>query len=178
MSKIIIIGNGGTGKSTLGDLLSKATGIKVFHLDKLTYKPGWIRVDEQDFKNKLDKILSEDKWIVEGWSFHSTLETRLNAADTIIYLKFPVTVCYFYALQRHVKYAFRQNPYDPEDSPIINKTGKMIKAMWKVYRIYEKDLNIMLNELRNKKIIIFKNRKEVNKFIETEKKITADSQTF
>lgn len=165
MQRIFIIGNGGTGKSTLGEKLGKILCKKVYHLDKLTFKPGWIRTEEEEFKKTLDKIISGESWIIEGWSYHSTLKKRLEAADVIIYLKFPVHICYLYALKRHISYSFRQNPYDPEDSPILFKTKKMIKAMWKVYKEYEPELNVMLNKMEKKNIIVFNKRVEVNEFI-------------
>ncbi len=40
MTRIIIIGNGGTGKSTLGDKLNKILNMEVFHLDRRTFLPG------------------------------------------------------------------------------------------------------------------------------------------
>lgn len=165
MKKIIIIGNGGTGKSTLGHKLSKILQLKVYHLDRYTFKPGWVRVEEEEFKKTLYKILDEKEWIIEGWSYHSTMERRLHVADTVIYLKFPVHVCYWHAFVRHLKYSFRQNEFDPDNSLMILKTGKMIKAMWKVHKEYEPELRNMLKNLHDKKILIFKNRKAVNIFL-------------
>ncbi|MDQ3021062.1 MAG: topology modulation protein [Bacteroidota bacterium] len=40
MKRILIIGNGGTGKSTLGEKLGKILNLEVTHLDKMTYNPG------------------------------------------------------------------------------------------------------------------------------------------
>ncbi len=166
MTRIIIIGNGGTGKSTLGEKLGKILNLKVTHLDKMTYKPGWIRVDEGEFRKQLSEIISERNWIVEGWSYHSTLRMRLEASTIIIYLKYSIFICYRNALLRHIKYFYRQNPYDPPDSPILKKTNKMIKAMWKVYKEYEPQLQEMLKEFESeKRILVFENRNELNRFV-------------
>lgn len=166
MTRIIIIGNGGTGKSTLGEKLGNILNLKVTHLDKMTFKPGWIRVDEGEFIKKLSEIISGRDWIVEGWSYHSTLRMRLDASTIIIYLKYSIYVCYWNAFLRHLKYFCRQNPYDPPDSPILKKTNKMVKAIWKVYKEYEPELQGMLKDLEDKKrILVFENRKELNKFV-------------
>ena len=171
MTRIIIIGNGGTGKSTLGDKLSKILNIDVTHLDKITFKPGWIRVDEEEFKKNLTDIISKEDWIIEGWSYHSTLRMRLEASTIIIYLKYSVFFCYWNALLRHIKYSFRQNPYDPDSSPILKKTSKMVKAMWKVYKEYEPELQTMLDEFKDKKnILTFGKRKDLNEFVNKVKK--------
>lgn len=166
MTRIIIIGNGGTGKSTLGEKLGKIFNLEVTHLDKITFKPGWIRVDEDEFRKQLNEIISKEDWIVEGWSYHSTLRMRLEVSTIIIYLKFSIFTCYRNALIRHIKYFYRQNPYDPEDSPILKKTNKMVKAMWKVHKEYEPELQEMLKEFKNqKKIFVFERRKDLNEFV-------------
>ncbi|MEO8211305.1 MAG: hypothetical protein ABI840_12165 [bacterium] len=166
MTRIIIIGNGGTGKSTLGEKLGKILNLQVTHLDKMTYNPGWIRVDEDVFRKKLNDIISKENWIVEGWSYHSTLRLRLEASTIIIYLKHSIFICYWNALLRHIKYFYRQNPYDPDDSPILKKTSKMVKAMWKVYKVYEPELQDMLKQFeRSKKVLVFEKRQDLNKFV-------------
>lgn len=166
MTRIIIIGNGGTGKSTLGERLGKILNLEVTHLDKMTFKPGWIRVDEDVFRKQLNEIISKENWIVEGWSYHSTLRMRLEASTTIIYLKYSIFICYRNALLRHIKYFYRQNPYDPDGSPILKKTNKMVKAIWKVYKEYEPELQEMLKKYETeKKIIVFERRRDLNKFI-------------
>lgn len=160
--KIIILGNGGSGKSTLGENLSLKLNIPVHHLDQLTFNTGWIRVDEKEFIKKLKNILTEDKWIVEGWSYNTTIPMRLDAAELIIYLEFNVWLCYWYAFIRHIKYTFKQNPYDPPNSNIWRKTIRMVKAMWMVHKIYEPQLREMLPHYHKTKTIIrAKNRKEL-----------------
>ena len=168
MKKIIIAGNGGTGKSTLGRQLGEILKIPVTHLDPLTFKTGWIRVPEDEFRKKLFSVLDGDKWIVEGWSYHSTIKARLEAADTIIYLDYPVWFCYWNALKRHIQYTFRQNPYDPPDSWIWKKTIRMVKAMWMVHKVYEPELREMLKDYEDSKnVYVFKKRGDLKKFIKS-----------
>jgi len=164
--KIIIIGNGGSGKSTLGEKLSKNLNIPVYHLDRLTFKTGWVSVNEIEFTENLKYILSNEKWIVEGWSYNSTIPMRLEAAELIIYLEFNVWLCYWYALKRHIQYTFKQNPYDPPNSNIWKKTIRMMKAMWMVHKIYEPQLRDLLIEFSESKTILkAQTRKELQKFI-------------
>lgn len=164
--KIIIIGNGGSGKSTLGEKLSKNLNIPVYHLDRLTFKTGWVSVNEIEFTENLKYILSNEKWIVEGWSYNSTIPMRLEAAELIIYLEFNVWLCYWYALKRHIQYTFKQNPYDPPNSNIWKKTIRMMKAMWMVHKIYEPQLRKLLKEFsESKKIVRARTRKELKGLI-------------
>ncbi len=164
--RILIVGNGGTGKSTLGDELGILLGIPVTHLDTLSWDKDWNRRDEKDFTKELSEILAGDKWIVEGWSFHSTMVMRIKAANHVFYLNYPLWFCYWNALKRHLKYAFRQNPYDPPGAWIWSKTGKMIRAMWLVHKKYQPELDKWLDKYgKDKSIHKFHSRKELKSFL-------------
>jgi len=163
MPRILIIGNGGTGKSTLGAYLSRELGIPVTHLDQLSMKPGWQYIPEAEFTAKLQSILEGRTWIVEGWSYHSTMQMRLKAANVVIHLDYPIWYCYWNATKRHFRYAFKQNPYDPPNSPIWKKTKKMVKAMWRVYKHYEPEARIWLKDLPHAKVFTFHSRRELKR---------------
>ncbi len=165
MPRIIIIGNGGTGKSTLGDFLSRELAIPVTHLDQLSMRPGWQYVPEHEFVERLQSVLTEPTWIVEGWSFHSTMQMRMKAANVIIHLDYPVWYCYWNALKRHIRYTFKQNPYDPPNSPIWKKTKKMVKAMWRVHKIYEPEARKWLQEISHAKVFTFYSRRELRRML-------------
>ena len=46
MQKILVIGSGGAGKSIFSRRLGEITGIEIFHLDKLFWKPDWIETEK------------------------------------------------------------------------------------------------------------------------------------
>ncbi|MCI0450420.1 MAG: topology modulation protein [Chlorobi bacterium] len=125
--KLLIIGNGGTGKSTLAERLGRELGIQATHLDTLGFGKNWVRVDENEFKKKLSSILAGNDWIIDGWSYQSTMKTRIEAAEIIIYLKFNIWSCYWNALKRHIQYTFKYNSYDPPESWIWRKTIRMVR---------------------------------------------------
>ena len=55
-SRILVVGCGGAGKSTLSRRMGELFGIPVVHLDKLWWKEGWVTETEEEF----DRILSRD----------------------------------------------------------------------------------------------------------------------
>lgn len=116
MDKIVIIGSSGAGKSTFARKLGEVLAIEVIHLDLYFWKPGWIehprsrRIEiEQELINK------KDSWIIEG-TYLSSSDSRLNAADTIIFLDRPWHICLIQAFRRHFTHQGQPRPDIPEGS--------------------------------------------------------------
>ena len=90
--KIIVIGCSGSGKSTLSKELRDVTGLPLFHLDNIWWKPDKSHISREEFDRKLNEILQADRWIIDG-DYSRTYETRFRACDTVIFLDYPVDVC-------------------------------------------------------------------------------------
>ncbi len=43
MRRILLIGSGGAGKSTLASQMGERLGLPVIHLDAVYWQPGWVR---------------------------------------------------------------------------------------------------------------------------------------
>lgn len=97
--RIIIIGCCGSGKSTLARKLNQKLNIPVVHLDKLFWRSGWKSVLNEEFDSLLNNELQKQNWIIDG-NFNRTLETRLDYADTVIYLDYSRIVCMWSIIKR------------------------------------------------------------------------------
>lgn len=101
MKKIIILGRGGAGKSTVAKLLSKITGIPNIELDKYFWKPGLIATPVEEWKKIQQKLTASESWIMDGdLGKYDALETRMKAADTVIILNYPLHICLYRAIRR------------------------------------------------------------------------------
>lgn len=110
MKRILIIGSGGAGKSTLAGKLGEAVGIPVTHLDKLYWQSGWIEPDKAEWREKVLKPeLEKETWIMDG-NFGGTMEMRLAYADTVIFLDLPRSVCVRRIIKRWLKYHGTNRP--------------------------------------------------------------------
>jgi site-specific DNA recombinase len=49
MKRIVVIGSGGSGKSTFSQRLGEVTGLPVVHLDKLYWHPGWVKTPREEW---------------------------------------------------------------------------------------------------------------------------------
>ncbi len=64
--------------------LSRARQLPLFPIDQIQRKPGWTPASYDEIKRQHDYILSEDRWIIDGWGPFDLIEARFAASDTII----------------------------------------------------------------------------------------------
>ncbi len=160
MNKVIVIGCPGSGKSTLSINLSKITELPLYHLDMLYWNADRTTVDKAVFTQRLERILKEDKWIIDG-NYGSTIEMRICACDTVIFLDYPTDVCIDGVLSRRGR-PRQDMPWveseDEEDAEFL----KFIKSYNNISR--PKVLHL-LEKYSMKNIIILKSRKESENFL-------------
>jgi adenylate kinase family enzyme len=101
MQRVVILGRGGAGKSTLAGRLGAAKGLPVVELDKHFWQPGLVAMRADEWEARQRELADQQRWIMDGdLGPHDLLATRLERADTVIVLDFPFAVCAWRALRR------------------------------------------------------------------------------
>jgi adenylate kinase family enzyme len=109
MDRIALIGSGGSGKSTLARQLGAVLGLPVYHLDALYWKPDWVETPRPEWVRLQQELVGQPRWIIDG-NYGATMDVRLAAADTVIFLDYSRWVCLWGALRRRIIYAGRSRP--------------------------------------------------------------------
>lgn len=99
MERILIIGCGGAGKSTLARKLGERLNLPVVHLDSIFWLPGWVEMERETFDARVLQELEKPKWIIDG-NYNRTLPQRVAHCDTIIYLDFSRFACLYGIFKR------------------------------------------------------------------------------
>lgn len=101
MKRVVIIGPGASGKSTLARQLGEITGLRVIELDKLFWQPGLVETPPDQWVELQQKLVAENHWIMDGdLGPCDAIEVRLRGADTIIFLDFSIVRCAWRAARR------------------------------------------------------------------------------
>lgn len=167
MKKISIIGAGGSGKSTLARELGEKLDIEVFYLNKIWWKNQDQHISEEEFENiQKDIIKNNDKFIFDG-NYMGSLDLRIEASDTIIFLDFPTPT----NLKQSFKKTLKEDNKDNTD-PDLDHTGKInLKYInWLINFEKEDRQKILdkLNEIRlEKKVIIIDNKNKKELFLDS-----------
>ena len=164
MERIVIIGCGGAGKSTLARQLGGKLDIPVVHLDKLFWRPGWVQVSKEEFDKLHREALAREKWIMDG-NFDRTMAERITRSDTVIYLDFSRFACLMGVLKRVFTTYGKVRPDMGEGCP-ERIDWDFLKWVWDFNKNKREKNYRLLNEAEGKETIVLKNRRAVKKFLE------------
>ena len=158
MKKIIVIGCPGSGKSTFSRALHHKTGIPLFHLDTMYWNADKTTVEKSVFLERLSSVLEQDAWIIDG-NYASTMEQRMAACDTVIFLDYPLEVCLGGIQERQGKprsdLPWIETEEDAEFIEFIN-----------TYNEHQRPQVMALLSMHSEKhIIVFTNREQADVFL-------------
>jgi adenylate kinase family enzyme len=101
MKRIVILGRGAAGKSTLARQLGEMTGLPTTELDKLFWQSGLAPTLPAEWTALQEALAQKERWILDGdLGAHDVVDVRLRAADTVILLDFGLVRCTWRALRR------------------------------------------------------------------------------
>jgi len=101
MKRVVILGRGASGKSTLAVSLGEITGLPVIELDKVFWQPGLVARRRDQWVAIQERLAAEERWIMDGdLGPYDAVEIRLRAADTILFLDFSFLRCAWRAIWR------------------------------------------------------------------------------
>ncbi len=112
----MIVGQPGSGKSTLARELGELLALPVVHVDNIHWQAGWIERSGPEKDKLCSEVHAQDCWIFEGGR-SSTWPERLNRADMLIWLDFPLSVRAWRILKRTLQYYGKTRPDLPEGCP-------------------------------------------------------------
>ena len=160
MKKVIVIGCPGSGKSTFSRALHNITKIPLFYLDMMYWNADRTTVENAVFLERLENVIQEDEWIIDG-NYASTIELRLQACDTVIFLDYPLEVCLSGIAERKGK--------KRADMPWVEPEKEEDEEFMELVRNYNSknrpEVLKLLEKYSNREIYIFKSREEADEFL-------------
>ena len=163
MERILIIGCGGAGKSTLARQLGDKLNLPVVHLDKLFWHPGWVESTKEEIDEKIMAEMGKPQWIMDG-NYNRTLPQRMKYCDTVIYLDFSRLACLLGVLKRVLTTYGTVRPDMGEGCP-ERIDFEFLKWVWNFNKNKREQYYHLLNEAEGVETIVLKNRRMVKRFL-------------
>lgn len=109
MRRVLIVGSGGAGKSTLAVRVGARTGLPVVHLDAHYWRAGWTATPAEEWRRTVAALSAAPAWVMDG-NYGGTLDLRLAASDTVVFLDLPRVVCLWRIVRRALRHRGRSRP--------------------------------------------------------------------
>lgn len=160
MKKIMVIGCPGSGKSTFSGALHNVIGIPLFHLDMMYWNEDRTIVEKKVFRERLENTIQKSEWIIDG-NYSSTLELRMQACDTVIFLDYPLEVCLAGIRERSGKVR--------TDIPWVEteEDEEFIRFVENYNAQNRPEVMALLEKYSDKDIFVFKDRSEADAFLQS-----------
>jgi adenylate kinase family enzyme len=164
--KIAIIGNAGSGKSTLGETLHKKLGIPLYYLDQYYWKPGWQKPESAEFEKEHHQLCDKDEWIIEGVATR-LFDYRASKADVIIFLDISPWLCLYRVFKRCLLNFGKVRDSSAPGCHEIMPSIQFLKFIWR----FDKERKPLIEDLlekysTTKKIFIVKNTDDFKKVVQ------------
>lgn len=164
MQRIILIGSGGAGKSTLAKQIAERLDIPVIHLDFHFWNPGWVETPRPEWEKKVTDLLEGQSWVMDG-NYGNTAALRMAFADTIIFLDFPRHLCLWRAIKRIIRYYGRTRPDMGHGCP-ERFDYEFLRWIWNFPKRSRPGLlEIIKKHGTGKQILIFRKPQQVRDFL-------------
>ena len=138
----MIIGQPGSGKSTMARRLGEVTGLPVVHIDMIHWKPGWVERERHEKSRLCHEVHVREAWIFEG-GHSTTWPERLDRADTVIWLDVPLPVRLRRVVWRTLASYGQSRPDLPEGCP-ERFDAEFYRFIWRTRKTARKNIQELL----------------------------------
>lgn len=170
--RIYVIGPSGSGKTHLAKVISKHFDIPHTNLDYIFYdhkvSKSRDEVEEKEWKRRLTKLVKEDTWVIEGVN---PINEVFKTADQIIFLRLNIIETLIFQWKRYLTDEVQRREHGFINN--LKLSRYLIKQHIEVENLSKSNdpkyfrtrkVDRILKSYSNK-TLIFKSRREVNKFI-------------
>ena len=88
MRRVSVVGNSGSGKSTVAAGVAARLGVAHIELDAVFHQPGWRELPRDEFRRRVGRAIEQPGWVVDG-NYSAVIDLVWAKADTVIWVDPP-----------------------------------------------------------------------------------------
>jgi adenylate kinase family enzyme len=88
MRRVAMVGNSGSGKTTVGRALAIRIGAPFVELDSIFHQPGWAPLPLDEFRGRVQPLVDGPTWVIDG-NYRAVRDLVWARADTVVWFDLP-----------------------------------------------------------------------------------------
>ena len=88
MQRISVVGNSGSGKTTVAKAIADVLGVPHLELDGVFHQPDWRPLDSEEFRRVVSEFTAAESWVVDG-NYSGVRDIVWGRADTVVWVDPP-----------------------------------------------------------------------------------------
>jgi adenylate kinase family enzyme len=105
--RVSVVGNTGSGKSTVAAALAARLGAPCVELDAVFHQPGWTELPVEEFRARVADAAAGESWVIDG-NYTAVRDLVWARADTVVWLDLPRSAVMWRVVSRTVRRAARR----------------------------------------------------------------------
>jgi adenylate kinase family enzyme len=146
VSRIVIIGNAGGGKSTLARKLARRRGLRHIEIDSMLWQQGWKPTPAEIYERRHAEIIAGDDWLIDGLGRQATIVDRIARATEIILIDMPLWMHFWLAAERQIAWSQGTPEHTPGGIAQMPTTEALFRTIWEVERTWMPELRALCQE--------------------------------
>lgn len=168
MQRISIVGNSGTGKTTMAREIAGALGIPHLELDGLHHLPNWEPIERELFRERVAEFIAGDAWVVDG-NYSAVQDLIWHRADTVVWLDLPRRTVMRQLLPRTLRrlvtreQLWNGNTESWRDMLSLDPTRSIVLWAWTEHRKYVERYTQAQRDPANRHLTFFRVRSRIDR---------------
>src|SRR5262245_43957895 len=100
MRRVVVIGNGGGGKSTLARRLAAQIACPCVEIDKVLWQPGWTLTPVEAYEAEHTRLIAKERWVIDGLGRRESIPQRLARSTDIVLVDMPLWMHFWLTAER------------------------------------------------------------------------------
>jgi adenylate kinase family enzyme len=154
MSRVVIIGNAGAGKSTLARKPAARRGLPHIEIDRLLWQEGWKTAPLAVYERQHAEAIAGGRWVIDGLGQRTTIPDRVARATEIILIDMPLWIHLWLAAERQIAWARGAIDHPPGGIAQMPPTERLFRAIWDVERDWMPAVRSLCEDAEERGIVV------------------------
>ncbi len=166
MRRVVVIGNGGGGKSTLARRLALQIACPCIEIDTVLWQPGWRLTPAEAYEAEHARLIAQERWIIDGLGRRESIPQRLSRSTEVVLVDMPLWMHFWLAAERQIQWAAGTLETPPAGIAAMPRTQALFRTIWEVDQAWMPEIRSLVarEEQRGARVFRLASVSELDKF--------------